>query len=80
MAMATTTTATANDDTTKITTSTITSTLSYPPIHKDAKFVVLSDCMYMPIIPFHPVGYGFPDMVVTSGSLLIDKGDGMLVV
>ena len=37
-----------------------TSTLPCPPIHKDAKFVVLSDCMYStPIIPFHPANSRF---------------------
>lgn len=62
-----------------------TSTLPCPPIHKDAKFVVLSDCMYStPIIPFHPAdspslafslsGYG------TDTRIPYRKGDGALVV
>lgn len=56
-------------------TNTNTSILPYPPIHKDAKFVVLSDCMCN---AYHSVssrrlrvsGYG-SDCGLTSGSLIV---------
>ena len=48
-----------------------TSPLPCPPIHKEGKFVVLSDCMYTSIIPFHPADCAFPDVVSTFGSLIV---------